>query len=467
MRKTSVLFFSLLVFAMATRACTIFMANNGRHVWIGNNEDENPNTLYRLWYEPAAQQAYGYMLWTELTTDREINKIIYKNPQGGMNTQGLFMDYTAIDSIPAFRDPIKKDREEEIVTDLLKYCRTVNEALRFISRFNLVRLTNAQLFIGDANGNYAIVHGSYVVRKSTRNFALTNYCVDNGYYEACWRRDVATKYLAKGNAYHLSGIVNILQKSTQKPPSNLVSNYSMAVDLINKTIHLFYKGDFGTSRTIALAKELKKGRHYRDMVSYFPLSLTDTLQQAYKAGGVNALIHTYRELYMGFPKKYNFKNNDAINLGIEMIAGNKTKDAIRYLSTLRRMAPKKTAINIWLGVAYWRNDEPAKSKACFATVLKARPHDYVATLFGRQEKQKVWFKLQDFEGASKVLLLGDFSDWKPIPMQKRKGLWTCTLALPKGAYRYKFRVNDIYLADQVNLLHGGNGADIYSILYVW
>jgi hypothetical protein len=255
--------------ALNSNACTIFMANDGKHVWVGNNEDEVASLTYRLWYYPAMSKHYGYMIWTELSTDEKLNKIMYKNPQGGMNEYGVFMDYTAIDNIPATRDPLKKDKYDEVVTDVLKTCKTVGEALSYISQFNLLRLTAAQLFIGDANGDYAIVHGSYIVRRTTNWFALTNYAIDNNHYEPCWRRDTAIKYLAEHHSYHLKDVVKLLEQTSQKKPNDIVSNYSMAADLRNRSMHLYYKGDYSRPAVISLQKELKKGMHQQDMIGYF------------------------------------------------------------------------------------------------------------------------------------------------------------------------------------------------------
>jgi len=250
-------------------ACTIFMANDGKHVWVGNNEDEAASLTYRLWYYPALKTHYGYMIWTELSADVKLNKIMYKNPQGGMNEYGLFMDYTAIDEIPAKKDPNKQDRSEEVVTDVLRRCKTVKEAVNYISQFNLVRLTGAQLFIGDAGGDYAVIHGSYIIRRTSRNFALTNYALNNNHYELCWRRDTAIKYLAEDRMYHLKNVAFLLEETTQKKPGDIISNYSMAADLRSRKIHLYYKGDFSRPITISLKKELNRGMHQRDMVNYF------------------------------------------------------------------------------------------------------------------------------------------------------------------------------------------------------
>jgi tetratricopeptide (TPR) repeat protein len=450
-----------------SNACTIFMANDGHRVWIGNNEDEAPSLTYRLWYYPAAGGNYGYMLWTELSDDGKLDHLMYKNPQGGMNEWGLFLDYTAIEDIPAVKEEGKENREEEVVTDILKQCKTVDEALKYISRFNLVRLTGAQLFLADANGKYAVAHGSYIITPETRNFALTNYSIKNAHHEACWRRDAATEYLSGDRHYRLPDIVALLQRTTQKKPSNLVSNYSMAADLHAKTIHLYYKNDFSTPAVISLAAELKSGEHYRDMVSYFPLRLTGIIAEKYNSGGIDSAIATYEYLRKNCSGKYNFKNNDAIDLALLAIAEGKTRDGIRFLECLKRYDPERRDIDTWLGVAYRRDDNIKESRRCFDKVLAVDPDNYVAILFGRQKDHNVTFRMKDFEAAEEVSLAGDFSKWKPIPMKKEKGMWTCQVQIPPGAYNYKFIINKEYLADQINLMYTGSGPDIYSKLYVW
>lgn len=459
-----------LVISLATlraNACTIFMANDGHNVWIGNNEDEVSTKKYRMWYYPAKSGDNGYMIWTELAIGKAFYGLMYLMPQGGLNEYGLFMDYTAINDIPIVRDAGKKDRKKQVVTDILKKCKTVDEALMYINNYNLIRLNGAQLFIGDASGNYAIVTGGYIVRKSDKNFALTNYCVNNGHREACWRRDVADQFLHPDKTYQLADIKSILNKTTQKAPNGTISNYSMAVDLKTATIHLFYKNDFTTEAVISLQQELKKGKHHRDLVTYFPESLSPILLKAYTKGGVGAVIDKYKFLRSDAAEKYNFKNNDAVDLAIPWIEKSDAKDAIQFLETLKEYDPGNIGIYTWLGVAYRKDSNRTESDKNFAKALTLDPDDYLATLWGRQENQKVTFKMNDFEGAEQVSLLADFTQWKPIKMTKEGGVWTYTAQIPRGEYNYRFLVNKEYLADQMNLMYTRNGYKVYSRLYVW
>jgi 1,4-alpha-glucan branching enzyme len=49
-------------------------------------------------------------------------------------------------------------------------------------------------------------------------------------------------------------------------------------------------------------------------------------------------------------------------------------------------------------------------------------------------------------GARSVRLVGDFNDWDPdgtpMEMVSTDGLWSVTLTLPPGTYRYQFLVDD-------------------------
>jgi tetratricopeptide (TPR) repeat protein len=450
-------------------ACTIFMANDGQNVWIGNNEDELQNTKYRMWFYPSKSNNYGYTIWTDLNFGKLFKGFSYLNPQGGLNEFGLFLDYTAIDEIAIAKDKQKKNRKKQVVTDLLKKCKTVEEALTYLNKYNLVKLKYAQLFIGDASGNYATVTGGYVVRKIDNSFALTNYCINNGHKEACHRRDVATHYLNSATTFQLNDITNILEKSTQKLPNNLISNYSMAVNLKTSTIYLYYKNDFTTASTLSLSEELKKGKHHKDIQNYFPESITNILERTLKNSSIDSTIELYKTLRRTSFDKYNFKNNDAINLAISWIEKGQTNDAIKLLECLKELDQSNTNIYSWLGVANRKNNNIEESNKYFSKVLQQKPNDYLATLWGRQVNQKVIFKLADFEDAQQVSIMGDFTEWtkKPIKMKKENGYWTCEVMLPKGENIYKFIVNDQYLADNKNYMHVGTGPKIYSKLYVW
>jgi penicillin V acylase-like amidase (Ntn superfamily) len=137
----------LLLSYLKLNACAIFIANDGKNVWVGNNEDGNPETKYRLWFYPAHNNNYGHVIWTELYIGKLFYGLAYMIPQGGLNEHGLFADYTAIDKVPAVKDPNKKNKKGDISRLLLQKCKTVKEALALINQYNLINLTGAQLMM--------------------------------------------------------------------------------------------------------------------------------------------------------------------------------------------------------------------------------------------------------------------------------------------------------------------------------
>jgi tetratricopeptide (TPR) repeat protein len=454
-------------------ACTVFMANDGQNVWVGNNEDEVQNTKYRMWFYPAKKNNYGYAIWTDLNiklfSSINLKMLGYLNPQGGLNEHGLFLDYTSIDEITIVKEKQKKDRKKQVATDLLKTCKTVEEALAYLNKFNLIKLNAAQMFIGDATGNYATVTGGYVVKKTDNNFALTNYCIKDGKKEACHRRDVATQYLTSTTTFQLHDITNILEKSAQKFPYKFTTNLSMAVNLKATTINLYYKHDFTTVSTLSLAEELKKGKHHKDIEKYFPKNIALKLEKTYKNSGINSTIEQYKSLRQTSFNQYNFKNNDVLNLAVNFIDKGQTDVALQLLKCLHEFDATNTEILTWIGIANKKLNNLEESNKYFDKVLSLKPNDYLATLWGRQEAGKLTFKLTDFEAAERVWLVGDFTNGlkNPIKMKKENGYWTCDVTLPKGEANYRFVVNNSYYVDFKNVLHSGKEEHTLSKVYVW
>jgi len=73
----------------------------------------------------------------------------------------------------------------------------------------------------------------------------------------------------------------------------------------------------------------------------------------------------------------------------------------------------------------------------------------------KQIKKKVEFVL-DAPKATAVLLAGDFTGWqqKPLAFSRQKtGLWKVVVALPAGAYQYRFLVDGQWVNDPACKTH--------------
>ena len=64
------------------------------------------------------------------------------------------------------------------------------------------------------------------------------------------------------------------------------------------------------------------------------------------------------------------------------------------------------------------------------------------------KKGTIQFTLTPGGAATKVELAGDFTSWKPRAMKKQKnGTFAAAVALPAGAYEYRFVVDGKWIAD--------------------
>ena len=57
------------------------------------------------------------------------------------------------------------------------------------------------------------------------------------------------------------------------------------------------------------------------------------------------------------------------------------------------------------------------------------------------------FSMRAVDGVSKVCLAGDFTDWQPLAMRKRDGVFSVTVAVPPGTHEYKFIVDGHWRTD--------------------
>ena len=68
-----------------------------------------------------------------------------------------------------------------------------------------------------------------------------------------------------------------------------------------------------------------------------------------------------------------------------------------------------------------------------------------------QKKGTTRFILKPDNGAKKVQVAGDFTNWRPVEMQKQKtGTYAATVPVPAGNHEYKFIVDGQWIVDPDN-----------------
>jgi hypothetical protein len=455
-----------------TKACSIFLANDGKNVWVGNNEDGTSDINYRLWFYPSTKKHYSYVIWTELLKGKmkALNGLMYLLPQGGLNEFGLFMDYTAIDKIEAEVKPGKKNTKKEVVTKLLQTCKTVEEALAYIQQYNLIKLTSAQLFIADASGDYATVHANYIIRRASANFALTNYCINKNSREPCWRRDAADMALEQNNQeVNLNFITNIFKKTVQRAPNYNVTNYSMAIDLKSASIYLYHKTNFDQVVNIDLKSAFGNKKYHKNLSDYFAPPIFNEVQRMIGKKGLQAGIDFYRTEFSRTKTKYEFSIPYTMQWLGKWSFQKKADEVVLFLEMMNHCHPNNPEIQSCLALFLKLDKRNAESEKYFNEILRIDTNHYLSNLWGKQKEQKVIFKLNAFHSAKKVSLIGEFTNWREraIPMQQVDGIWRLELNLKEGRHFYKFLVNDESTSDPYNALHQVINDRICNVLDVW
>lgn len=452
-----------LFWQQTSAACTIFVMNNGSQVWVGSNEDNLITTRYNFRYYPSKKNNLGYVLFVE-----ELNGLLkpfsYLAPQGGLNTSGLFADYAFMPNEAVTSNPNKKNRKRDIVSQILSTCKTVDEALQLIDNYNLVKLSSAQLFLADASGNYAVVHGNYVYVKQQPNFAITNFKV--GKNEVCYRHGFAQHFLSNNNRTNLTTVTHVLQKTSQPYPNTLATNYSMAVNLSTATIYLYHKGNFNYAKNISLKEELAKGKHANNISKYFPTSITKKLVDSYSKFGVDESIKIYKEFVLSQDSTQQTSiTHEALKFGVSLIQLN-ANDAATFLEVLKESS-SNFEINVWLNVAYKKVS--SVKKIVYPTDSLTKEQVYLHEIWLNQKDGTVNFVLPFFEQAQTVTLHGVDANNKKVELQltKENDVWQGKLTLPKGWFNYKFKVDNDYYADGINTLHKNQNGNMVSLLWVW
>ena len=427
-----------------SHACTIFITRGQGHVLVGNNEDDTPGQKTCLWFRPSA--SIGYVLWGHKE----------QMPEGGMNDHGLFFDAAALpERIPVKLVPGRKSLEKYAVEPVLSHCRTVAEALRFLKQYNLVWQDKAQIFLADRTGDYAIVHGNYVISKGKdASFVLTNHRLDQGDPPNCWRRGIAQHELNSNVVHDLHLVSKILEESAQRDLSN-ATLYSDAIDLTSGNITIYNELRFQEPVTLNLVKELKKGRRVIDQKSLFPTPLIELIKRRGVVNGLNELQRTRR-----------LDPTELSSIGYEFLREERTDDAISiFQAAVEKFRTAKSYSD--LGNALNYIGKPEDAQVYYRRSLALNPGDYSANLMAGKQGW-VTFRLMGFEFAKQVSVVSNFGHKESVPLslEHNNGEWYGKIKLPKGAYTYALHVDDAWMTDPQNGLAVKPGKYYASLILV-
>lgn len=223
--------------------CLIFVLTKDNHVLVGNHEDWTARDA-RLRFIPATPDQLAVAVF-----DFESEGYI----QGGVNEAGLFFDATATPFSPIDVSGKEKFEGKDLWLTLLQKCRTVQEAVAFVERYQVPELERVHLLFADKSGQ-SVILGSYEGRitytwKSQPIQVLTNFNIVDPEYggeQPCPRFATANTMLNNG-----ANPIDVLRQTTQ----GQLTVYTTLVDLTSGTLQVGYLSDFSHMKTFSLRQE--------------------------------------------------------------------------------------------------------------------------------------------------------------------------------------------------------------------
>ncbi|MFW9913269.1 MAG: hypothetical protein ACFFEU_12405 [Candidatus Thorarchaeota archaeon] len=241
-------------------SCTIFTVSQDGMTFFCNNEDEGLRHG-RVWFQPGGGGEYGLVLF---------GYAVYRNlviPVGGMNDQGLCLDMTMVEETSILLDPEKPDYQGSYFIDMLRVCATIEEAKVWVRSYDLHLLNWQQAHIADSTGDAVVIgldqdgklwmtnkSGDYIV---TTNFNLAQ---DDGSHHQSGRYETTLSMLSTMSELSLEYCREILEAVSMTS-----TMYSYIVDLQNRLLYLYSRGDFGRVAILNVTEELAAGDHSYDI----------------------------------------------------------------------------------------------------------------------------------------------------------------------------------------------------------
>lgn len=241
----------LITFQINADACTIFSKSDEDTSLMGNSEDYNKQGFMTV--TTSSEGNFGMITFS--FADNYV--------QGGINEYGLAIDGTgAINEMPMVSDSEKTTFEDNIIEELLKKCKNVDEVINLCDQYNLPVLKIAHIMVADALGNSVIIelgkdgYTEYLTKEGNWQ-VLTNFNISNpsiGYYP-CDRFEKASEMLPviKPEIWDTVKVLDAVKTAGTK--------YSQIYDCKNKTFHLFLNGNYKMALVFDVEKMLENGNN--------------------------------------------------------------------------------------------------------------------------------------------------------------------------------------------------------------
>ncbi len=224
---------------------TVFKATRKGITLVGNNEDSD-NRLGQVWFFPAEANKYGRVFF-----GFRFNNFY----QGGMNDQGLVLEWVAGGYQKWQKDPAKKTSKRALSELILEQCATVEQALELCDQYNEFSFSFASIMLVDKTGDAATVgfeDGKLkVLRAKGEDQALG------------FGQPVAQLRLEEAKMISKETVKSILLECLQR--GQMATQYSNIYDPQNGVVFVYLFLKSKEELRFDLREELSKGRHWYDL----------------------------------------------------------------------------------------------------------------------------------------------------------------------------------------------------------
>jgi len=381
--KRLITLIAILLISQTPHACTIVMASKDGVVLAGNNEDwKDPFTS--IWFIPASKDEYGRVCFGFGNSMR--------NPQGGMNEHGVFIDGNALSPTRWKTEEGKPTFFGHVIDHVLAHCANVEDAIAFFEKYNHPALEKAKFPIADASGASIVVEWGQgklqIIRNSDWYQISTNFVQSNFKPEdyPCNRYKLADQIFKNADKLTVDVIREIL--SATHAEGDYPTNYSNICDLKNGIVYLYNFHNFEHVVTINLKEELKKGKRIQEISSLFPYtthwhkiflnrSVKASLVNTIKSDGIEKGIARYHEMKAESRKTgdYNISEADINELGYQLLREDLVKEAIEIFKLNVAEYPKSWNVYDSLGEAYMKNGDKELAIKNYEKSLELNPEN--------------------------------------------------------------------------------------------
>jgi hypothetical protein len=176
--------------------------------------------------------------------------------QAGINSEGLCFDWAAVPSQRYSRDDSKEDASLDITVDILKNCRSIDEAIAYIKRYNVPHLAEEHIMFADRTGTSCVIEYNnsrlHVIESNAESQYITNFHVSDptlGWYPCARFASLEAFFREDGNKERrLVDILDAVHQESQYP-----TIYSYIFDLRKMEINMFYNHNFKARRVYRFA----------------------------------------------------------------------------------------------------------------------------------------------------------------------------------------------------------------------